>query len=90
MIHPMIVHNSGSVLTIYGDKLEKLLIKPKPILWVREGEYRWVPIEAVCKYVAEVRQTYLHAVEFMFTIEDTVAIPKEAGDVIVKYNGHDD
>ena len=96
MVHPMIIHTEHLTnnLVLKETRLQKLLDKPKPILWNKAGMYRWVPIEriknAIRWYNDSRKTTYPPADSIIFTMGDTAPIPKEAGDVIVKYNGHED
>lgn len=93
MKHPTVIHAGEAInnLRLTGKTLEKLIAKPKPILWNRGGMYLWVPIErvrnAVRAYQDMQKTIYPPPDKIEFNIGDTVPIPKEAGDVIVKYNG---
>ena len=95
MNHPLIVHSKKEINSIAftNDKLQKLLAKPKPILWEQEGEYIWIPIEkvraAIKWYYKKYKVIFPPASDIIFVKGDAVPIPKEAGDVIVKYNGHE-
>lgn len=96
MIHPMIIYTDelSSNLVLKKERLQKLLDKPKPILWNRGGMYRWVPIErvknAIRYYKDSLKILYPRTDSIIFIVGDTVLIPKEAGDVICKYNGHEE
>lgn len=96
MVHPMMVYTEEGVnnITVKEERLQKLLVKPKPILWNRGGVYYWVPIEkvrnAVRWFESDRSNVYPPMDSIVFVLGDTVAIPKEAGDVIWKYNGHSD
>jgi len=96
MTHPILIRidDESSSITITGEKLQKLLGKPKPILLERKGQYFWVPIEKVRNAVAWYKRSqeviYPYPDKIIFTLGDCVTIPKEAGEVIFKYNGHDD
>lgn len=96
MIHPMIIHTDEATnnLVLKDEKLQKLIDKPRPILWNRAGMYRWVPIERIqnaVRYHKDIQKSVpTHNGTIIFTLGDTILIPQEAGAVIDKYNGHED
>jgi hypothetical protein len=91
MIHPMIVNTSGDVdgFALKEGKLQRIVDKPRAILWKRGEEYFWIPIEVVTKAIAWYNSE-VFGDHIPFNIEDAMVLPKEIGDVIVKYNGHQD
>jgi len=96
MIHPIIIQTEGDVnsLTFDRERLQKLLYKPKPVLWKRGDIYLWVPIEKVKSTIRIYKDTteiiFPPPDRIHFVPDDCVLIAQIAGDVIVRYNGHHD
>lgn len=97
MTHPIVIRTEGDVnsLSFKEGPLEKLLVKPRPVLWKCGEVYLWIPIEKVRVAIrwynsASRRDIYPLVDVITFVLNDTVPIPKEAGQVIEKYNGHED
>ena len=95
MIHPILMQTTDKVnnLEVTGEILQKLLDKPRPILWKCSGVYWWVPIEKVKNsvrwYIQLQKTIYPSPDKIVFIKGDCVVIPKEAGETIFKYNGHE-
>lgn len=95
MIHPLIIKESSTRLTITGDQYKKLVKKPKAILWCRDGMYGMVPIEVVKNAISLLRTinlyetSYRRKYELTFFWNETVEIPPATGRSMEKYNGSD-
>ena len=98
MIHPHIIHRTGSILKLSPTQVEKLQKDPRSILWINDGLYAIIPKEVVKNGLSEmdlaVRSRELasngthslpHALWFHWSQADE--IPAEAGRAIEKYNG---
>lgn len=96
MNHPIIINTTDVInnLGIAGERLQRLLYKPKPILWKRGEKYYWIPIEkvraSILWYHRGQKDIYPPQGCLTFAIDDCVVIPQIAGEVIFKYNGHDE
>lgn len=96
MNHPILIQTNNKLnsLTVADDILQKLLDRPRPILWKREEKYYWIPIEkirtAIKWYSSLQKDVYPPPKSVTFVIDDCVPIPKIVGDIIFKYNGHKD
>lgn len=93
MNHPMIIKTSEHTnsIKITDARMQKLIEKPRPIMWNRAGMYHWVPIEKIMNMIRWYQDKIkLGGCFTTITLGDTVVIPKEAGDAIMEYNGHED
>jgi len=92
MIHPMTIKQNSSILQISGPKLIELIEKPQPILWHNKGLYAVVPVERVRNAISVFKdqQHCKKSGSITFHWSETVEIPKEAGQVMEKYNGGED
>ena len=96
MRHPIIVRTSSieDSITVQGERLRRLLEKPKPIMWKHGEEYLWVPIEVVRDAIRDYKRCQIEMFPppkwIRFVRDDCTEIPKEAGAVIDKYNGHEE
>ena len=96
MNHPIIMKTDELTnnLILKDKRLQKLLDNPRPILWNKGGMYRWVPIEriknAIRWYTDAFKVQYPKRDSIIFVVGDTVPIPQELGDAVMKYNGHQD
>jgi hypothetical protein len=94
MIHPLIIKESDTKLVIAGDEYEKLMKKPKAILWCRAGLYGMIPIEVVKNAIQLLRDFNKSYVEFIprqfleFSWSETVEVPPDTGRSMEKYNGN--
>lgn len=96
MIHPHIVHRSGSLLKLSLDQIKVLQEDPRPILWVNDGLYAIVPVEVIrneLNYIENSKKAdelmgYEVTVKYMIIHwAQANEIPASTGEAIEKYNG---
>lgn len=95
MIHPVICKEKSSTLIIKGDSLKQLKKKPKQILWVKDGIYGLIPVEAVKNQLItneDISQIALvigglQRKRLVFYWNETVEISQSTGRSMEKYNG---
>jgi len=88
MIHPTVIKQSGTRLTITGEQYKQLLKRSQAVLWNRDGMYGLVPLALVknaIKYETDINKTRdpidrRHYLEF--TWGETEEIPPETGRVL--------
>ncbi len=94
MIHPIILHQKGSILHITGPTLQQLIDNPRPVLWCNEGLYGMIPKEVVQNDIGALikrnkifeRSYYPPKTELLFAWSSVIEIPQETGRALEKYN----
>ena len=86
MIHPYIFKEKSTRLTITGPELDRLIARPKTILWSRDGIYGLIPIEVVknhIKFLSDINRQLehddRHASGLNFKWGESIEIPSETG-----------
>ena len=89
MIHPVVLKQTGTRLTISGEQYEQLVKKPQAVLWNWDGMYGLVPLARVkneIQYINDLNKTCevneLKRLHLEFTWGETVEIPPETGQVL--------
>jgi len=99
MIHPHIIHRTGSILKLSPTQVEKLQKDPRSILWINDGLYALIPIEVVrnelefignhdklCEMV-ELPTTGPGEWVIQLHWTQAVEVPASTGRVMEQYNG---
>ena len=86
MIHPYIFREKNTRLTITGPELDRLVARPKAILWSRDGIYGLIPIEIVKNHIqlwSDINRQLecgdRHANGLNFKWGESLEIPPETG-----------
>ena len=89
IIHPTVIKQSGTRLTISDEQYEQLVKKPQAVLWNRDGMYGLVPLARI-KNAIQWEQDTLHTMyegklierKISFTWGETLEIPPETGQTL--------
>ena len=86
MIHPTVIKESGTRLTIVGEQYKQLVKKPQAVLWNRDGMYGLVPLARVKNAIQldlDFAKVQEHAVRYLdFLWDETEEIPVETGQAL--------
>ena len=90
MIHPTVIKESGTRLTISGEVCKQLIKKPQAVLWDRDGMYGLVTLARVKNAITNLDDSNRYRetmgltprTGFMFTWGETEEIPVETGQVL--------
>ena len=86
MIHPTVIKESGTRLTISGKQYEQLVKKPQAVLWSRDGMYGLIPVSVIKNAIQldrDCAQVQEHAERYVdFLWDETLEIPPETGNAL--------
>ena len=85
MIHPTVIKESGTRLTISGEQYKQLAKKPQAVVWSRNGIYGLIPVSVVknnISWLTDINKTAPFPLELIFDWDETEDIPVETGQAL--------